>query len=200
MVFESEKLSVLVADPQHTKVNIRSDSSETSKGPQHGMDYTKNKAICKIMSEAGLSSLGSIIPGDIPERNTQELPEYEAKDTSEILDPELNLGRLGYRADETINWDRVTLPEKKNLYLELYARITNYTLLLTWAIFEFPTQVHSCRNADCKVFIDNEEFNCHLIVLQCYSELFDEYAAVKKVELASVSYQRLFKLLLQYQL
>lgn len=44
-----------------------------------------------------------------------------------------------------------------------------------------------CRNADCKVFIDNEEFNCHLIVLQCYSELFDEYAAVKKVELASVS-------------
>lgn len=56
------------------------------------------------------------------------MPEYEAKDTSEILDPELNLGRLGYRADETINWDRVTLPEKKNLYLELYARITNYTL------------------------------------------------------------------------
>lgn len=91
------------------------------------MDYTKNKAISKIMSEAGLSSLGSIIPGDMPERNTQELPEYETKDTSEILDPELNLGRLGYRADETINWDRVALPEKKNLYLELYARITNYT-------------------------------------------------------------------------
>lgn len=82
------------------------------------------------MSEAGLSSLGSIIPGEIPERNTQELPEYETKDTSEILDPELNLGRLGYRADESINWERVTLPEKKNLYLELYARITNYTLFL----------------------------------------------------------------------
>lgn len=39
------------------------------------------------------------------------------------------------------------------------------------------------------MFIDNEEFNCHLIVLQCYSELFDEYAAVKKVELASVSWK-----------
>lgn len=130
-------MSVLVADPQHTKVNIRSDSSETGSKttPQQqqqqsktsNMDYTKNKAISKIMSEAGLSSLGSIIPGDMPERNTQELPEYETKDTSEILDPELNLGRLGYRADETINWDRIALPEKKNLYLELYARITNYT-------------------------------------------------------------------------
>lgn len=48
------------------------------------------------------------------------------------------------------------------------------------------------RNADCKVFIDNEEFNCHLIVLQCYSELFDEYVSVKKVSLASVSCVLLF--------
>lgn len=53
VVFASDKLSVLVADPKHTKVNIRSDSSETSKGPPppQKMDYTKNKAICKIMSE-----------------------------------------------------------------------------------------------------------------------------------------------------
>lgn len=63
----------------------------------------------------------------MPARNAKESPEYETKDTNEILDPELNLGRLGYRADENINWDKVVLPEKKNLYLELYARITNYT-------------------------------------------------------------------------
>lgn len=42
------------------------------------------------------------------------------------------------------------------------------------------------RNADCKVYIDNEEFNCHLIVLQCYSEVFHTYVAVKKVELPAV--------------
>lgn len=53
---------------------------------------------------------------------------------------------------------------------------------------KFSIDFYCFSNADCKVFIDNEEFNCHLIVLQCYSELFDEYAAVKKVELASVSY------------
>lgn len=130
MVFASDKLSVLVADPQHTKVNIRSDTSETSKTVptlNEKMDFTKNKAISKIMSEAGISSLGSIIPaGDMPERNSRELPEYQAKETSEILNPELNLGRLGYRADESIDWDRISLPEKKNLYLELYTRITNY--------------------------------------------------------------------------
>ena len=59
------------------------------------------------------------------------------------------------------------LPEKRNLYLELYLMISNFT------------------NADCKVFIDPDEFNCHLIVLQCYSEVFRAYVAVKKVELPS---------------
>nr|CAI5867220.1 unnamed protein product [Callosobruchus analis] len=121
VVFSSNKLSVLVADPKNTKVNIR------------------------------------------PEPTYK----YESKQTSEILDPELNLCRLGYTGAEEIVWQKVQLPEKKNLYLELYSRITNYT------------------NADCKVYIDNEEFNCHLIVLQCYSELFDAYIAVKKVELPS---------------
>lgn len=31
--------------------------------------------------------------------------------------------------------------------------------------------------------MDEEEFNCHLIVLQCYSDVFDAYVGIKKVEL-----------------
>ncbi|XP_030768375.1 uncharacterized protein LOC115891916 [Sitophilus oryzae] len=170
VVFSSKKLSVLVADPKNTKVNITPELTREIMANQEVPNFKKTvtNPMETIMSQAGgFSSLGSII-GTSPIRNPQkEGSEYESKRTSEILDPELNLNRLGYTSNEEINWEKVKLPEKQNLYLELYQRITNNT------------------NADCKVYIDNEEFSCHLIVLQCYSELFDAYVAVKKVELPS---------------
>lgn len=71
--------------------------------------------------------MGSLI-GNSPVRSpTKEASEYESKQTSEILDPELNLGRLGYTGTEPICWEKIKLPEKQNLYLELYHRITNNT-------------------------------------------------------------------------
>ncbi|XP_072393061.1 uncharacterized protein [Diabrotica undecimpunctata] len=168
VVFASNKLSVLVADPKITKVNVYPETTNFGNNRMtHEPELSKNSAMDTIMSQAGFSSLGTLI-GHTPIRSgNKEASEYESKQTSEILDPELNLGRLGYSGTDDICWQKVALPEKKNLYLELYSRITNYT------------------NADCKVYIDNEEFNCHLIVLQCYSELFDAYIAVKKVELPS---------------
>ncbi|XP_050512939.1 uncharacterized protein LOC126888626 [Diabrotica virgifera virgifera] len=169
VVFTSNKLSVLVADPKVTKVNVYPETTNfgINNKMTHEPELSKNSAMDTIMSQAGFSSLGTLI-GHTPIRSgNKEASEYESKQTSEILDPELNLGRLGYSGTDDISWQKVALPEKKNLYLELYSRITNYT------------------NADCKVYIDNEEFNCHLIVLQCYSELFDAYIAVKKVELPS---------------
>ncbi|XP_017778124.1 PREDICTED: uncharacterized protein LOC108563839 [Nicrophorus vespilloides] len=170
VVFETDKFSVLVAEPNNTKVNISERKINNAK-MQKDSDYSKNSAINAIMKQQGLgSSLGSLLVGrfaDAPIRKEKESSEYEGKATSEILDPELNLNRLGYTATDAIDWHEVLLPEKKNLYLELYARITNFT------------------NADCKVYIDNEEFNCHLLVLQCYSEVFHTYVAVKKVELPS---------------
>lgn len=74
--------------------------------------------------------MGSLLVGrltDAPQRKEKESSEYEGKATNEILDPELNLNRLGYTATDAIDWNDVLLPEKKNLYLELYARITNFT-------------------------------------------------------------------------
>ncbi|XP_044754523.1 uncharacterized protein LOC123313627 [Coccinella septempunctata] len=168
VVYETEKLSILVAKPEVTKVKILGTrtTQQSSTMAKTEEDCSKCTAIDTIMSQGGLTTLGSLI-GSSPVRANNEAVEYKSKRTSEILDPELNLGRLGYSGGDGISWEKVMLPEKKNLYLELYSRITNYT------------------NADCKVYIDNEEFNCHLLVLQCYSELFDEYIAVKKVELPS---------------
>ncbi|XP_060528565.1 uncharacterized protein LOC132703365 isoform X2 [Cylas formicarius] len=161
VVFSSKKLSVLVADPKNTKVKICEELPMTHEG-----GYRKAISGDAVLGQPpGLSSLGSLIANTPARSANKEASEYESKQTNEILDPELNLGRLGYNGTESINWDKVNLPEKQNLYIELYRRITTNT------------------NADCKVYINNEEFSCHLIVLQCYSELFDAYVAVKKVEL-----------------
>ncbi|KAJ3626674.1 hypothetical protein MTP99_017153 [Tenebrio molitor] len=169
VVFESKKLSVLVANPERTQVKIYSDDSServVTKRMAYGSgEFSKNSAMDAILSQAGISGLGSII-GDTPVRSTNKVSsEYESKQTSEILDPELNLSRLGYTGNEPIDWNKVALPDKKDLYLELCRRITNK------------------KNTDCKVHIGREEFSCHLIVLQCYSELFDGYIAIKKVEI-----------------
>lgn len=57
VVFESEKLSVLVADPQHTKVNIRPESVEESSQERleqkmaNETDYTKSSAVDAIISQ-----------------------------------------------------------------------------------------------------------------------------------------------------
>lgn len=142
------------------------------------------------MSQEGITSLGSLI-GNTPTRTmNKEASEYEGRDTSDILNPEMNLGRLGYSGTDAISWERVQLPEKRNLYLELFSRITNYkyselVLFERGELSKYRLEI--CRNADCKVYIDNHEFNCHLIVLQCYSELFDAYIAVKKVEIPAVN-------------
>lgn len=44
------------------------------------------------------------------------------------------------------------------------------------------------RNADCIVRIDQDEFHCHLLVLQSYSTFFDE-RNYKEIDLTGVSYR-----------
>lgn len=112
VVFSSRKLSVLVADPANTRVNINSEPIEIpplQMTHHESPDYAKtpHSPMETLMSQAGgFSSLGSLI-GNSPIRSpTKEASEYESKQTSEILDPELNLGRLGYNGSESVNWDK----------------------------------------------------------------------------------------------
>ncbi|CAG9761238.1 unnamed protein product [Ceutorhynchus assimilis] len=145
----------------------RKKSAEQSKGENTPMAALLNQA----SAPGGFSSLGSMMnkfPEPIKDtRENSESSEYASRQTDQILEPELHLRRMGYCNDDQVSWDKLELPRKRNLYLELYRRVTNKI------------------NADCIVCIDNDEFECHLLVLQCYSKLFDACAAVKKVELPS---------------
>lgn len=46
--------------------------------------------------------------------------------------------------------------------------------------------VYFLRNADCIVRLEEDEFHCHLIVLQSYSTFFDD-KNIKEVDLTGVS-------------
>ncbi|XP_036143987.1 uncharacterized protein LOC105831862 isoform X5 [Monomorium pharaonis] len=181
VVFESKKFSVLVADPRHTKVNVKTELNQPS------ADIG--------ISDANRTRYINLSPGFTPstiDQAQKKLPYFEGRyrsrtqintkiysemeqnysiqSTSYPFPPmnEVPLASLGFTNEQPINWNNIILPEKTDLYQELARRITNY------------------KNADCTVRIDNDEFYCHLLVLQSYSTFFDEKIC-KNIDLSGSS-------------
>ncbi|XP_050456430.1 uncharacterized protein LOC126854072 isoform X2 [Cataglyphis hispanica] len=172
VVFESKKFSVLVADPRRTKVNVKTELNRS--GNDVGTFASSSSNRTKYIDlPPGVS------PSTIDQLQAQKkLPYIEARyrsrtqpsakfnlskmesvqPTSYQLPPlnEVPLSSLGFTNEQPIIWHNIVLPEKTDLYQELAKRITNY------------------KNADCIVRIDQDEFYCHLLVLQSYSTFFDE--------------------------
>ncbi|XP_015434239.1 PREDICTED: uncharacterized protein LOC107190037 [Dufourea novaeangliae] len=177
VVFESKKVSVLVADPHHTKVNVKAELnrpgneaagriSESSTRPrlidlQGGVSSSminqsqmqKNLSTIEDTQKHTMHSFKTKLAQVEMEQKQQSAPStsYDVQ-----LLQEVPLSVLGFTGEQPIDWDNIILPEKTDLYQELARRITNY------------------KNADCIVRIDQDEFHCHLLVLQSYSGFFDE--------------------------
>ncbi|KAF7988790.1 hypothetical protein HCN44_007100 [Aphidius gifuensis] len=166
VIFESKKISVLVADPCHTRVNVTAESKnqknfqETNCRNQFnylppGITTSTINHLQKIKKLPKINNSNYLIKTNIDnnfnkkmETKKQQAQYYQAND--------LPLSSLGFTGEEPINWDNITLPEKTNLYDELARRITSY------------------KNADCIIKLDEGEFHCHLLVLQSYSTFIDE--------------------------
>ncbi|XP_072764148.1 uncharacterized protein [Anoplolepis gracilipes] len=172
VVFESKKFSVLVADPRHTKVNVKAELNRSADDAGTFVSGFSNRT-------RYIDLPPGVTPSTIDQLQAQKkLPYIEARYRSrtqpsakfnslkmESVQPtshelpsmnEVPLASLGFTNEQPINWDNIILPEKTDLYQELARRITNY------------------KNADCIVRIDHDEFHCHLLVLQSYSIFFDD--------------------------
>ncbi|XP_067210524.1 uncharacterized protein [Linepithema humile] len=171
VVFESKKFSVLVADPRHTKVNIKAELNRpgvTVSGPLNQTRYidlppgVTPSTIDQLQAQKKLPYIEGNYRSRIQPNTKFHSLEMEQKQpvqsTSQQLPPmnEVPLASLGFTNEQPINWDNIILPDKTDLYQELTRRITNY------------------KNADCVVRIDQDAFYCHLLVLQSYSTFFDE--------------------------
>ncbi|KAJ4440170.1 hypothetical protein ANN_08308 [Periplaneta americana] len=161
VVFESKKVSVLVADPKHTKVNVKAEIG--------------NPTVTETQKPLSVQTLNQGHPeGSFPLQQQSEEEFYpnemgdDCMEEIEVADEsEQNLTELGFTSSEPIDWSNVSLPNKSDLYKLLRYRINNYI------------------NPDCVVHVGNEEFNCHHLILQCYSSYFDK-AYFKEAELPEV--------------
>ncbi|XP_011864766.1 PREDICTED: uncharacterized protein LOC105560338 [Vollenhovia emeryi] len=175
VVFESRKFSVLVADPRHTKVNVKAELNRPGVNVGTSVSDSSNRTrYIDLPPGITLSTIDQLqaqkklpyIEGSYRSRTQPSTKFYSSEmdqnhsvqSTSHQLPPmnEVPLASLGFTNEQPINWNNIILPEKTDLYQELARRITNY------------------KNADCVVRIDHDEFHCHLLVLQSYSTFFDE--------------------------
>ncbi|XP_066595951.1 uncharacterized protein [Prorops nasuta] len=185
VVYECEKLSVLVADPQATKINVELNKQSSETSPKNS-ELTCRPEIADLPPGVTASTIHQLqIQKKLPDTEVRCRPRtqpYKPKGqriemeeasqattchrTSSIN--EVPLSSLGFTDDQPIDWDTIILPEKTDLYQELARRIVNY------------------KNADCIVRIGDDEFYCHLLVLQSYSTFFDQHNC-KEIDLTGSS-------------
>ncbi|XP_076674694.1 uncharacterized protein LOC143372435 [Andrena cerasifolii] len=177
VVFESKKVSVLVADPRHTKVNVKAELNRPGNEPGgRASDSSTRPRLIDLPAGFSSSAVNQLQarrsrPNNEDEHKPAMHPfkaklqqmemgqKQQATPSTSYQMPllqEVPLSALGFTSEQPIDWDNIILPEKTDLYQELARRITNY------------------KNADCIVRIDQDEFHCHLLVLQSYSAFFDE--------------------------
>ncbi|KAM3963093.1 uncharacterized protein ACR2FA_002859 [Aphomia sociella] len=149
VVFQSSTVGVLLADPTQAKVKVKfegraagelDDDDEIDSEPQlrYGPRDTMNANL----------HMKNTSPYD---RNIRlKSSEKETKP-----DKGKKLESFGYAVPEPIDWMRIQLPKKQDLFQEFYRRIHNHV------------------NTDTIIHIGDEEFHCHRIVLQIYSTFFN---------------------------
>ncbi|XP_049867248.1 uncharacterized protein LOC126367662 [Pectinophora gossypiella] len=144
VVFQSSTVGVLLADPTQAKVKVKFEGKAQGEGEE------------ELLTNYDLAPQLQYGPRDT---NANQASKNDRAAKTKIPgmreDKGKDLGSLGYISTEPIDWLRVQLPKKQDLFQEFYRRIHNYI------------------NTDTVVHIGDEEFHCHRIILQIYSTFFD---------------------------
>ncbi|XP_045542733.1 uncharacterized protein LOC106720143 isoform X2 [Papilio machaon] len=149
VVFQSSTVGVLLADPTQAKVKVKFEGKAAgepeNKIENNYTDENDSETQVKYCHKDSLNMRLKAVTERHSKPKTPVIREEQGKD----------LGSLGYAIAEPIDWSRVQLPKKLDLFQEFYRRILNY--------------IHT----DTIIHIGDEEFHCHQIVLQIYSSFFD---------------------------
>ncbi|CAB3242471.1 unnamed protein product [Arctia plantaginis] len=151
VVFQSSTVGVLLADPTQAKVKVKFEGKAAGEPDDDASNSYDNEVDSEPQLQYGPRDIqNSNFTGKAPnDRNAKPKSPNHSDDRGK------DLASLGYAVAEPIDWMRVQLPKKQDLFQEFYRRIHNYI------------------NTDTVVRIGDEEFHCHFIVLQVYSSFFD---------------------------
>ncbi|CAH2086267.1 unnamed protein product [Euphydryas editha] len=161
VVFQSSTVGVLLADPTQAKVKVKFEGKaagepddiqnfETSNDSEPHLQYGTRGVKRNNQNKTSV------------DRNSKVKRPMTKEDKGK------DLNSLGYTIAEPIDWMRIQLPKKQDLFQEFYKRIHNFV------------------NTDTTVHIGADEFNCHRIVLQIYSSYFDRNGQ-RKIDLSSAN-------------
>ncbi|KAL0894052.1 hypothetical protein ABMA27_014112 [Loxostege sticticalis] len=149
VVFQSSTVGVLLADPTQAKVKVKFEGKAAGEPD----DIVQNFEIGSGSEPQLRYGPRDVQNANMTERNFNK--SGKSKYPSVREDKGKDLGSLGYAVAEPIDWMRVQLPKKQDLFQEFYRRIHNHV------------------NTDTVIHIGDEEFHCHQLVLQVYSAFFD---------------------------
>ncbi|KAI5702760.1 hypothetical protein M8J76_013753 [Diaphorina citri] len=179
VVFETEKFSVVVADPCKTNVSVEGFMASEN---QKIVEFCSHKPTNRIIEKPKMIA-------DSPEPPNKTEPERNHPVKTATLTPvtqsnfytpappkpypndlqrdrkEVTLKEMGFAPVDQVNWDTIKLPAKTNLLDMLQNRITQRL------------------NTDCTVKIGSKEFKCHKLVLQSYSNYFATHELESRIEL-----------------
>ncbi|CAD6215628.1 GSCOCG00000440001-RA-CDS [Cotesia congregata] len=139
VVFETNRVSVLVADPKYTKVNVKAELTKSD--PSFHQDLQSQSIKQSQEFEAG----NFLQQAKSSQASSEYIPRtqpYRVKHRCPEMDPN---NRNGAQHQSRINHENLN-----------------------------QVPLASYKNADCAIKIGNDEFHCHLLVLQSYSRFFDE--------------------------
>lgn len=182
VVFETEKFSVIVADPCTTNVSVEGFmASEDQKVIEFHASTKPNNQSFESSMIVPDSPQSTKLPGTerqhvrtapTPLQSTNYYPPAQPQEKSSpypIESPkdrrELTLKEMGFTPVEQVNWETIKSPTKSTLLDMLQMRI-NQRL-----------------NTDITIKIGSKEFKCHKLVLQCYSIYFQSNGLDNRIEL-----------------
>lgn len=178
VVFETEKFSVVVADPCTTNVSVEGFMAcEDQKVIEFHANTKPNHSI-----------KSSVVVADPPQSVKQEPERNHVKivptpvQNSSYCPPvpfqgkiyavetqkdrrEVTLKDMGFVPVEQVNWDSIKSPTKSNLLDML------------------QTRINQRLNTDITIKIGSKEFKCHKLVLQCYSNYFQGNGLDNRIDL-----------------
>ncbi|XP_052757570.1 uncharacterized protein LOC113517602 isoform X1 [Galleria mellonella] len=145
VVFQSSTVGVLLADPTQAKVKVKFEGKTSNE-----INYNDDEIDSELQLQYGPRETTN---ANLQTKNNKHKTVKKERET--IQDSGKELRSLGYTVPEPIDWMRIQLPKKQDLFQEFYRRIHNHV------------------NTDTIIHIGDEEIHCHRIVLQIYSTFFD---------------------------
>ncbi|CAH0721805.1 unnamed protein product, partial [Brenthis ino] len=164
VVFQSSTVGVLLADPTQAKVKVKFEGKAAGEpDDDQSFDHKENRNDSEPQFQYGTKD--ATINMQVKNTFTND---KNTKTSCTKEDMGKNLSSLGYTLAEPVDWIRLQLPKKQDLFQEVYRRIHNYI------------------NTDTIVHIGRKEFHCHRLILQIYSSFFDNNQQ-PEVELSSTN-------------